>query len=148
MRVSFAILVAVVAVFTSSGLASASNPAQMQQLAPASTYNVEKVDGSARFLRKSTEDERDDLTNEERGVLGNAGTKIKQFLNGETRLAKLFEKSDAKLLKKDLGPNFLTDAAKRLEKAGWPAEKVNQFKAKGEQYSSFWYANYKEVVGP
>ncbi|KAL3664409.1 hypothetical protein V7S43_010732 [Phytophthora oleae] len=148
MRVSIAILVAVVAVFTSSGLASASNPVQLQQVVPGSTNNVENADGGVRFLRKSVEDESDDLASEEeRGALGDLAKKAKQYLNGEQRLAKLFKKTDEQLMKKELGPNFLIEGAKRLEKAGWPAAKVEQFKVKGEQYSTFWYNNFKDIRG-
>ncbi|KAL3664349.1 hypothetical protein V7S43_010673 [Phytophthora oleae] len=50
-------------------------------------------------------------------------------------------------MKKDLGPDFLINGAKRLEKAGSPAAQVEQFKAKGEQYSTFFYNNFKDVKG-
>ncbi|KAG1702301.1 hypothetical protein DVH05_010091 [Phytophthora capsici] len=149
MRVSFAFLVAAVAVFTSSGLVAASNPAQLQQLGPESTNNVEKADGGARFLRKRLEDESDDLTSEERGALQDLGKSAKQFLKGETRLAKLFDKTDEKLLSKGIGPDTLIKGAKRLEKSGgWSPEKIARFKAKADQYSDHFYRNFPDVRGP
>ncbi|KAG1702237.1 hypothetical protein DVH05_010027 [Phytophthora capsici] len=137
MRVSNAILLAVIAVFTiSAGLTSASNPAQLQEAVPGSTNTV-------RFLRKSVEDKSEDLTNiEERGVLGGLAKKVKQILNGEERLAKLFKMPKKKLMEKGIGPENLTNAAKRLEKAGWSARQVAKFKAKGEKYSTYYYNNF------
>ncbi|KAG1702291.1 hypothetical protein DVH05_010081 [Phytophthora capsici] len=91
MRASIVILVAVVAVFTSSGLASASNPVQLQQSVPGVTNKVESADGG-RFLREELKDESDDLTSEERGALQNLATKAKRAVKGEYLLARLFKK--------------------------------------------------------
>ncbi|KAG1702290.1 hypothetical protein DVH05_010080 [Phytophthora capsici] len=144
MRASIVILVAVVAAFTSSGLASASNPVQLQQSVPGVTNKVENADGG-RFLRDGLKDESDDLTSEERGFWGDLAKKAKPYLNGDKMYARLFKKSDKQLKKREITPEQLRDVANHLEKAGLPAAKVREFKRRVEGYDRYYYnlANWK-----
>ncbi|KAL3664407.1 hypothetical protein V7S43_010730 [Phytophthora oleae] len=142
MRAYFTILVAALALLASSGVvpaASVSSPANAEHTA---THYVENEANRGRFLRKRLEDE-----SEERGALMDAAKKAKQYVNGEQKLAKLFKKTDEQLFKKSIRSEYLTKGVARLEKAGWPAAKVEKFKAIAERYSKFQTAkslqNYK-----
>ncbi|KAG7379589.1 hypothetical protein PHYPSEUDO_008434 [Phytophthora pseudosyringae] len=149
MRAYITPLVAVVALFASSGVASAvtaSTPVKLAQLYPGSTNNVQTENNGARFLRKRVEAESDDLSSEERGGLADVAKKAKQYLTGETRLAKLFTKTDDQLFLKKIGPDDLTNAANRLEKRGWSKETVEEFKAIAARYSDYWYRNLPDPV--
>ncbi|KAG1702299.1 hypothetical protein DVH05_010089 [Phytophthora capsici] len=132
MRAFITFLVAVLALFVSNGVVSAAlvpSPAKLEQ---AATHNVENEANGGRFLRKRLEAE-----TEERGALLDLVTKAKQSVNGEKKLAKLFKKTDEQLSNKNIKSTYLFDGVKRLEKAGWPAEKIKAFKAVAERYSNF-----------
>ncbi|KAK1941555.1 hypothetical protein P3T76_007421 [Phytophthora citrophthora] len=135
MRISFAILVAVVVAFTSCDLASASNSAQLKRLVPGLTNNVEKANGGARFLRKT----RAMAFQAKRERAGDIGTRIKNVLNGNEKLARMFKKTDEKLMSKNIGPDELFRGAKRLENAGYSPEKMSHANARAKEYDAFFY---------
>ncbi|KAG1702292.1 hypothetical protein DVH05_010082 [Phytophthora capsici] len=143
MRASIVILVAVIAVFTRSGLASASNTAQLQQTVPGATNKVENAEGG-RFLREGLKDESDDLTSEERGIWGDLFKKAKPYLNGDIMYARLFKKSNSQLWRREITPDELKSMVIHLEKAGWSGEKLQKLKDKSHGYEKYFYTPIKD----
>ncbi|KAK1942594.1 hypothetical protein P3T76_006093 [Phytophthora citrophthora] len=133
MRVLIAVLVAAFAFFVSNGVAAAaalvSNPAKLEET---ETHFVQNEANRGRLLRKRLEAE-----SEERAGLLDIATKAKQYMNGEQKLAKLFKKTDEQLFKKKISSAYLSKGITRLENAGWPAAKIEKFKAVANRYSNF-----------